>query len=105
MKLTHKSKKYLSFFTKNKYIQHIKHDNNTNNILRKLYYDILNAYTYVNSIKNHIYNYDIKKIHTSMDITKPKNFNYNSFPQAIREHIDELSLSEITYHFSLFPIC
>jgi hypothetical protein len=37
-----------------------------------------------------------------MDITKPKNFNYNSFPQAIREHIDELSLSEITYHFSLF---
>lgn len=102
MKLTYKSKKFLSFFTKNKYIQHIKHDNNTNNILRKLYYDILNAYIYVNSIKNHIYNYDIKKIHTSLDITKPQNFNYNNFPQVIRDHIDELSLSEITYHFSLF---
>jgi hypothetical protein len=102
MKLTYKSKKFLSFFTKNKYIQHIKHDNNTNNILIKLYYDILNAYIYVNSIKSHIYNYDIKKIHTSMDITKPKNFNYNNFPQVIRDHIDELSLSEITYHFSLF---
>jgi hypothetical protein len=37
-----------------------------------------------------------------MDITKPKNFNYKSFPQVIRDHIDELSLSEITYHFSLF---
>ena len=102
MKLTNKSKKFLSFFTKNKYMNHIKHDKTTDNILRKLYHDILNSYKYVNSIKNHVYNYDIKKIHTSLDITKPKNFNYNSFPQVIREHIDELSLSEITYTFSLF---
>ena len=102
MKLTHKSKRFLSFFTKNKHIQHIEHNKHTDDILRKLYYDILNAYKYVNSIKNHLYNYDIKKIHTSFDIMKPKNFNYNSFPQVIRDHIDELSLSEITYSFSLF---
>jgi hypothetical protein len=37
-----------------------------------------------------------------LEITKPKNFNYNSFPQVIREHIDELSFSEISYTFSLF---
>lgn len=102
MKLTYQSKKFLSFFTKNKYIKHIKHNNTTSHILKKLYYDILNAYNYVNYIKDDIYNYDIKKIHSSLDITKPKNFNYNSFPQVIREHIDELSLSEITYTFSLF---
>lgn len=102
MKLTYQSKKFLSFFTKNKYIQHIKHNGTTNHILKKLYYDILNAYKYVNYIKDDIYNYDIKKIHTSLDITKPNNFNYNSFPEVIREHIDELSLSEITYTFSLF---
>jgi len=102
MKLTYQSKKFLSFFTKNKYIQHIKHNGATNHILKKLYYDILNAYKYMNSIKNSIYNYDIKKIHTSLDVTKPQNFNYNSFPQVIRDHIDELSLSELTYTFSLF---
>jgi hypothetical protein len=102
MKLTYQSKKFLSFFTKNKHIQHIKHNSATNHILKKLYYDILNAYKYVNYIKDDIYNYDIKKIHTSLDITKPKNFNYNSFPEVIRENIDELSLSEIIYTFSLF---
>ena len=103
MKLTNKSKQFLSFFTNNKYIHHIKHTNATNSILLKLYYDILNAYKFLQSIKkNNTYGYEITKIQSSLEITKPKNFNYNSFPQVIREHIDELSLSEIAYSFSLF---
>ena len=104
MKLTNKSKQFLSFFTNNKYIHHIKHRHVTDNILLKLYYDIVNANKYLQSIKKNrsLYHYDIIKIRRSLDITKPKNFNYNSFPQIIREHIDELSLSEITYTFSLF---
>jgi len=104
MKLTSKSKQFLSFFTNNKYIHHIKNTSTTNNILLKLYHDILNAYKYLQSIKKttKIYHYDIVKIQNSLEITKPKNFNYHSFPQVIREHIDELSLSEISYEFSLF---
>ena len=103
MKLTNKSKQFLSFFTNNKYIHHIKHSNATNTILLKLYYDILNSYRFLQSIKkNNSYEYEITKIQNSLEITKPKNFNYNSFPQVIREHIDELSLSEIAYSFSLF---
>jgi hypothetical protein len=103
MKLTNKSKQFLSFFTNNKYIHHIKNTPTTNNILLKIYYDILNAYKFLQSIKkNNSYEYEITKIENSLEITKPKNFNYNSFPQVIREHIDELSLSEISYTFSLF---
>ncbi len=103
MKLTNKSKEFLSFFTNNKYIHHIKNTHATNNILLKIYYDILNAYKFLQSIKkNNAYEYQITKIENSLEITKPKNFNYNSFPQVIREHIDELSFSEISYTFSLF---
>ena len=102
MKLTNKSKQFLSFFTNNKYIHHIKNTPATNNILLQIYYDILNAYKYLQSIKkNKAYEYEITKFENSLEITKPKNFNYNSFPQVIREHIDELSLSEISYTFSL----
>jgi hypothetical protein len=103
MKLTNKSKQFLSFFTNNKYIHHIKNTSATNNILIKLYYDIVDANKYLQTIKKNrtLYHYDITKIQNSLDITKPKNFNYNSFPQVIREHIDELSLSEISYTFSL----
>jgi hypothetical protein len=103
MKLTNNSKQFLSFFTKNKYIHHIKNTPSTNNILLKIYYDILNAYKFLQSVKkNNAYEYAITKIENSLEITKPRNFNYNSFPQVIREHIDELSFSEISYTFSLF---
>jgi len=103
MKLTNKSKQFLSFFTNNKYIHQIKNTPSTNNILLKIYYDILNAYKFLQSVKkNNAYEYEITKIENSLEITKPRNFNYNSFPQVIREHIDELSFSEIAYSFSLF---
>jgi hypothetical protein len=39
---------------------------------------------------------------TSIQIVKPQNFNANSFPEIIRTHIDEFSIYEINYSFSLF---
>ena len=109
MKFTNKSKQLLSFFVKNKYISHVKNNKKTDNILLKLYHDIFEAYQFLQKTKlnknnknnNNIYNLSVKKINTSYEITKPQNFNYKSFPEIIRKHIDEMSFSEITYNFSI----
>ena len=96
----------MSFFTKNKYINHIDQTKRTDQIIESLYSDILNAYNYLLKIKQtrepKFYNITTKKIHSSTQITRPQNFNSNSFPEEIRKHIDELSLTELCYNFSLF---
>jgi hypothetical protein len=96
----------MSFFTKNKYINHIEQTSRTNNIISELYNDILNAYNYLSNLKqtrgSNFYNITTKKIHSSVQITRPKNFNSNSFPEEVRKHIDELSVTELCYNFSLF---
>jgi hypothetical protein len=103
MKFTNKSKQLLSFFIKNNHISHIKHNNSTNNILLKIYHDIFDAYQFLQTIKTNknVYNLNVKKISTSYEVTKPQNFNYKSFPEIVRKHIDEMSFSEITYNFSI----
>jgi hypothetical protein len=106
MKFTNKSKQLMRFFTENKYISPIKNNNKTNQILLKIYYDIFDAYQFLQKIKsnksnNNIYNLNIKKINTSYEVTKPQNFNFKSFPEIVRKHIDEMSFSEITYNFSI----
>lgn len=78
---------------------------NTQTILTELYNDILNAYNYILNLKkknNDLYNVSIKKINHVGQITKPNSFNYNSFPEEIRNQIDELSIYEISYTFSLY---
>ena len=106
MRLSKNSKMLMSFFTKNKYINHIEQTKRTNNIITHLYDDILNAHNYLLDIKEkrgaNFYNITTKKIHTSAQITRPQNFNSNSFPQEIRNHIDELAVTELCYQFSLF---
>jgi hypothetical protein len=106
MKLSKKSKLLMSFFTKSKYINHIHQTQRTDKILTRLYHDILNAYNYLLNVKKtrgaNFYNVTIKKIHSSKQIIRPKNFSVNSFPEEVRKHIDELSLTEISYNFSLF---
>ena len=96
----------MSFFTKNKYINHIEQTKRTNNIITQIYHDILNAHNYLLDIKDKrgasFYNITTTKIHSSIQITKPKNFNSNSFPEEIRNHIDELVVTELCYQFSLF---
>ena len=106
MKISKNSKLLMSFFTKNKYINHIDQTKRTDQIIESLYSDILNAYNYLLKIKQtrepKFYNITTKKIHSSTQITRPQNFNSNSFPEEIRKHIDELSLTELCYNFSLF---
>ena len=106
MNLTKKSKSLISFFMKNNCIEHISQTKNTDTIITELYKEITDSYNYLSNIKqlknNNIYNINIKKIQNVSHISRPKNFNSNSFPEEVRNHIDELSLHEIIYTFSLF---
>jgi hypothetical protein len=88
------------FFTKNKHLNYSKQTNKTNNILRELYNEILEANNYVK--KQIKFRHMIKKILSATQITKPLNFNAKSFPEIVRNHIDELMMSEICYSFSLY---
>jgi len=77
----------------------------TTHILNLLYNDVLAAHMYLLSLKKqhgNIYNVQTKKIHTASQITKPQNFNFNSFPELVRKHINETAVTELSYTFSLF---
>jgi len=104
MKLTKKSKELMMFFTKNNHINKIKQTKRTDDIIIELYKDIYTAHKYLHNLKQkgNYFTITTKKISTSYQITKPKNFNSNSFPEEIRKQIDELTMSEICYTFSLY---
>jgi len=103
MKLSKKSKQLMSFFTKNN-IPPVHHTSNTNLIFQELYHDILESYKFLLLLKKkgNYYNLKTKKIISSTQIIKPKNFNSQSFPEAVRKHIDESMMSEIFYTFTIF---
>ena len=65
MRISKNSKLLMSFFTKNKYINHLKQTQRTNKIITRLYHDILNAYNYLLSVKQsrgpNFYNVTTKK--------------------------------------------
>jgi len=100
MKLSKQSKELILFFSKNKYINYVKNTNKTNSILRDLYNDIQEANYYIK--KQIKYRYTIKKIQTATQISKPINYNVRSFPDMVRNHINEVMMSEICYSFSLY---
>jgi hypothetical protein len=104
MKLSKKSKELMLFFTKNSHINKVSQTKRTHSIIMDLYKDIYNAYKYLNILKQkgNYYNITTKQITTASQISKPHNFNSNSFPEIIRKHIDELTISEIIYNFSLY---
>lgn len=106
MKITKNSQKLISFFKNKKHINYVKPNNQTIDILHDLYNDVLEAYNYLMILKksngNNLFHIQTKKIHTASQITKPNNFNSNSFPELVRKHINETSVSEISYTFSLF---
>lgn len=105
MKLSKKSKQLILFFIKNNNIPQIKQSIKTNSIIKILYNDILDSYNFILSLKQSKEKYYLlttKKIINSTQITKPKNFNSNSFPNLVRKHIDEVSMSEISFSVSLF---
>lgn len=104
MKLLKKSKQLMLFFEKNNKIPPISHTFKTDSIVKELYHDILTADNFVETLKKtkgNYYNLTTKKIVSSKQIIKPNIFNSNSFPELVRKHIDEMSVSEIFYTFSI----
>lgn len=106
MKLTSHSKKIISFFLENNVEKAIKISKKTKDILREIYNDIYESYEFIKQTKKkynkNFYTSQIIKIISSKEIIKPKNFNSDSFPELVRNHIDEMSMVQITYVFSLF---
>jgi len=106
MKLSKNSKLLMNFFMKNNCINHITQSENIDKIIIDLYKEIIDAHNYLLDLKriknDNFYNVNIKKITNISQISRPNNFNSNSFPEEVRIHIDHLSLSEISYTFSLF---
>ena len=98
MNLSKKSKELLMFFSKNKHLNYDKQTNKTNTILSELYNQLLESYNYCK--KNIHYRTSIKKILTASQITKPLTFNSKSFPEIVRNHIDESMMSELSFSFS-----
>ena len=104
MRLSKTSKLLMTFFTKNNYITHISQTQKTDTILTELYNELFDAYNYLLSLKQtrgNYYTMVMKKIDSSTQITKPQIFNSNSFPEVVRKHIDEMTMCELTYSFSL----
>ena len=105
MKLSRKSAQLMLFFSDNNYNTFLEHSKKTNTIFKEIYDDIFDAYNFLLSLKEKkglYYNLKIKKITTATEITKPNNFNSKSFPDIVRKHIDETTMSEICCTFSLF---
>lgn len=107
MRLTKNSQELLSFFMNNEKtcIQStLKQTKKTKSILGELYHEMMEANKYlINMKKNNDFTYKLKleRIQSVNQIVKPKSFNANSFPEGIIKHIDETSLTSLSYTFSL----
>lgn len=106
MKLTNESQKMMSFFVEHNCLLPIKQTLKTDKILKNLYNDLSNGFSYIQSLKTKLgksfYTLKIVDINNPNQIPKPRTFHVNSFPKEIIKHIDGNSLSSITYSFDLF---
>jgi hypothetical protein len=100
MKLLKLSKQLMQFFEKHNYLDHINLTNKTKNVFNELHKEMLNAYNYIK--RQPPYKAIVKKINSASQITKPKFFNAKSFPELVRNHIDDMMMTEISYSFSLY---
>jgi hypothetical protein len=106
MKITNESQKLMSFFVENNCLLPLKQTKKTDAILKKLYEEITDGVSYIQSLKTKkgpsFYKLKIDHINNVNQIPKPTTFPPNAFPTEIRKHIDEYSLSLMTYSFHLF---
>ena len=107
MKITNKSKKLISFFNKYNCLPHINQTKTTNTIFKHFFNEINEAMNFVSYTKKQMghqafYNLKLNKIEHINQIPKPATFNADAFPQPVRNHINEYSLSSLTYSFNLF---
>ena len=100
MKLLKLSKQLMLFFSKNNHLNHVALTNKTKSIFNELHNEMLKAHNYIK--RQPPYRATIKKITNASQITKPNFFNAKSFPELIRNHIDDMMMAEISYSFSLF---
>ena len=105
MKLTKSSKILMDFFTNNKCINNSTQNKRTTEVLIVLYNNIIEANQFIQGKKQRegklFYKIRINKIDNVRQIPKPKLFTANSFPEEVRNHIDEYINWEINYTFSL----
>jgi hypothetical protein len=105
MNITNKSKKLISFFHKYNCLPHIKQTKATNSIFKHFFHEINDAFRFVSYNKSKLglsfYKLKINKIDHVSKIPKPATFNADAFPNPVRKHIDDYSLSSLTYTFQL----
>lgn len=110
MKLTSDSNKLLKFFSKHHCLPHIHQTKATDNIFKKLFWEIDVAAKYILTEKTRLghhafYNLVVKRIHNVNAIPKPMTFPSDSFPNLVKKHIDYTakngSLFSLTYSFQL----
>lgn len=106
MKLTENSKIIMSFLTKKDCISPVRLTNKTKQLLIKLYNEIKTANNYILSLKNKqlidFYNVKIQRINNIKEIPKPRLYSNRSFPEKVRNHINEHATYLLVYSFSLF---
>jgi len=104
MNFSKNSKNLMLFFTNNNHINKINQTKQTDTIITTLYYDILDAYKYLLSLKQqgNYYSVKTKNITKTSQIPRPNFFNNTSFPEIVQKNINESSMFEITYSFSLY---
>ena len=106
MNISKNSKKLMMFFKNKNHINKIKQTKRTDEIISDLYYDILEAYKHLLSLKQtgNYYNVKTKRITNAKEITKPQIFSEYNFPELIVMNINKFSVYEIIYTFSLFHL-
>jgi len=106
MKLTKESNKLMSFFIRHNCLMPIKQTKKTDAIFIKLYHEITEGVSYIESVKARLgtsfYKLKITSITNVNQIPRPTTFPPNSFPNKVRTHIDEHVLSVLNYSFSMF---
>ena len=106
MKPTKESQNLMSFFLKNNCLFPLTQTTKTKILFKKFYKEIHDGVSYIENVKSKLgpsfYKLKIDHITNITHIPKPSTFPPNAFPSLIRNHIDEFSLSVLTYSFNLF---
>ena len=100
MRLTRKSEFLLYYFYKKK-LQPIEATTKSTFILKNIYHELKDAQNYVDGAMNG-YKFSIQKIETVAQIPKPEMFPSDTFPEEVREYINNSMTYLISCIFSLF---
>jgi len=106
MKLTPDSNKLLKFFSKHHCLPHIHQTKTTDNIFKKLFWEIDAAAKHILKEKTRLghqsfYKLVVTRIQSVKNIPKPRTFSPDSFPHLVKKHIEQHSLYSLTYSFQL----